>query len=92
MGSSITSRVSITVSMMFTNASTVLTNVSIVVMVSLSHPGQLVDVDQVGQPVHGLLVHELDVLLWELGLRRLSCKEKLDGDDDTFFLLRKLLD
>ena len=54
--------------------------------------GRLVDVDQVGQPVHGLLVHELNVLLGELRLRWLGCKEKLNGDDDTFFLLRKLLD
>ena len=51
--------------------------------------GRLVDVDQVGQPVHGLLVHELDVLLWELGLRRLSCKKKLNADHDTFFVVEK---
>merc|ERR1719433_954173 len=33
---------------------------------------QLVDVDQVGQPVHRLLVHELDVLFRELRLWRLG--------------------
>ena len=40
---------------------------------------RLVDVDQVGQPVHRLLVDELNVLLRELRLRWLRCNSRVQS-------------